>query len=57
MFFKIFDFILECFSQIFQLLKNIEIFPGFSLLSIPIALFFTIILGYLIDFITGKDSD
>lgn len=57
MFLEVFEWLLSSFVQIFDMFKRIELFPGFSLFSLAIALFFCTILGYLLKFILGKDSD
>lgn len=57
MFFDIFEWILLAFVQIFDMLKQIELFPGFTIFSLIIALFFCWILGILLKFILGKESD
>lgn len=57
MFLEVFEWLLSSFGQIFDMFKRIELFPGFTLFSLAIALFFCTILGYLLKFILGKDSD
>lgn len=57
MFLEIFEWILLAFAQIFEMLKKIELFPGFTLFSLLIALIFCTILGFLLKFILGRDSD
>lgn len=57
MFLQIFEWILSAFVQIFEMLKEIELFPGFTLYSLIISLLFCGILGILLKFILGKDSD
>ena len=56
MFMEIFDLILNFFVQFFDMLKRIELFEGFSLFSLTIALTFCSILGVLLSFILGKDK-
>ena len=57
MFIEIFEWILSAFVQILEMLKKIELFEGFTLYSLIIALLFCGILGILLKFILGKDSD
>lgn len=57
MFFELFDWFLSSLVQIFEMFKRIEFFPGFSLFSLGIALGSVTILGFLLSFILGKDSD
>lgn len=57
MFFELFDWFLSSLVQIFEMFKRIEFFPGFSLFSLGIALGALTILGFLLSFILGKDSD
>lgn len=57
MFLEIFELFLKFIGEIFNMLKRIELFEGFSLFSLAIALFFCWILGILLNFIFGKDSD
>ena len=56
MFFELFEWFLFAISQIFDMFKRIELFPGFSLFSLVISCGFCTILGFLISFVIGKDS-
>ena len=57
MFFELFDWFLSAIVDIFNMFKTIELFPGFSLFSLCIALGFCTIMGFLLRFVLGKDSD
>jgi len=57
MFIEIFELLLSFMTQIFDMFKRIEFFPGFSLFSLAVALFFLPVVGFLLNFVLGKDSD
>lgn len=57
MFFELFNWFLSSLVQIFEMFKRIEFFPGFSLFSLAVALGACTILGFLLRFVLGKDSD
>lgn len=57
MFLEIFELFLKFIGEIFSMLKRIELFEGFSLFSLAIALFFCWILGILLNFIFGREHE